>query len=426
MSAYDIEWSAKTAGGSGVILGLACTPAADGATYVPSTAANRATSGRKGGICVSPPTPDGIFALQYTGEVSATVTGLGAGTKSLVRANNATGVLERVGSPSPDDELWGHCDALGNLSLDYTLNAAASVTQLTQDVIAGPGAGSLPSTVVQVTGPGGGGGTLPVLAAVIQFDKGVAGPAIVQADPTAAVDGQPTALLAQNGHGASKKGGALGLNAGNGGVGGAGATGGSATLSAGNAGTGGVSNGGNASLLAGGDSSTGGSGGTALVQGGSGLNGGFAQLVGGAAVGAAADAGNAQVQGGAGGSGNGSFGGAAFIQGGGGGTGSGSVGGPVSMTAGGPGSGGGNSPGAAATVAAGAAAGIAAGGSALVSSGAGSGGGVAGDVELKLGANTGHLKLTNMPTQAAVGAINTYLEVNLNGVLLRIPCYNPP
>jgi hypothetical protein len=86
--------------------------------------------GRRGGIAITQPDPNGTFAIQYNGEVDASITGLGAGTKSVVRSNASTGFLERIANPNPNnDEIWGKCGADGGLTIDLAAAFTSGANQ---------------------------------------------------------------------------------------------------------------------------------------------------------------------------------------------------------------------------------------------------------------------------------------------------------
>lgn len=99
-----------------------------------------------------PPATTGI--TQLTGDVLA-----GPGTGSLpatvVRINGAT--VPVAGALTPGDVLT----VTGVSALGYAPPATTGITQLTGDVLAGPGVGSLPATVVRINGA-----TVPVAGAL--------------------------------------------------------------------------------------------------------------------------------------------------------------------------------------------------------------------------------------------------------------------
>ncbi len=121
MASYDINFSATLHATSGnVTAGLVVCPNAASTAYVVATTANRALSGRMGGVALTAAAPGDTCVVQYSGEVPASITGLGAGAIAAVRVST-TGTLERIVSippdPSDNDVNMGDCDALGALTL---------------------------------------------------------------------------------------------------------------------------------------------------------------------------------------------------------------------------------------------------------------------------------------------------------------------
>lgn len=114
--AYAISFQAvlsgtATAGSAGDVL----LPSTADGLYVRATAANRGTR-RSTGIALSSYVAAGVVDIQQEGEVSATLSGLGAGTATYVRVS-ATGSLERVASPGGTDDVVGWCETDGTLHL---------------------------------------------------------------------------------------------------------------------------------------------------------------------------------------------------------------------------------------------------------------------------------------------------------------------
>jgi hypothetical protein len=97
---------------------------ASGDYYNVSTTAARATAVRRStGIAVtscSGDAQDRGFEVQVVGEIDASITGLAAGTASLIRVSS-TGVLERVASYSSSDDVVGFCDADGTAHVCFPL-----------------------------------------------------------------------------------------------------------------------------------------------------------------------------------------------------------------------------------------------------------------------------------------------------------------
>lgn len=103
---------------------VACLNAA-GTRYVVASSANRTAAGRRSAcIALSSADADSAggsgFEAQYVGAVPPSVSGLGAGSASLIRVAT-TGLLQRVGVFDPDDDVCGHCDADGTAYVCFPL-----------------------------------------------------------------------------------------------------------------------------------------------------------------------------------------------------------------------------------------------------------------------------------------------------------------
>jgi len=96
-----------------------------GTRYVVASDANRTAAGRRS-ACIAITAGDAddpggsSFEAQYVGVVPPSVSGLGAGTESLVRVST-TGVLERVATYSSADDVCGHCDEDGTAYLCFPM-----------------------------------------------------------------------------------------------------------------------------------------------------------------------------------------------------------------------------------------------------------------------------------------------------------------
>jgi hypothetical protein len=89
----------------------------NGNVFLPATTANRASYGRAVGVSISSAdTRNPAFEYQVAGVIAASVTGLGAGSASWVRASS-TGTLERC-TPASGDDLVGKCNAAGDLQVN--------------------------------------------------------------------------------------------------------------------------------------------------------------------------------------------------------------------------------------------------------------------------------------------------------------------
>lgn len=122
--------------------------------YVPATAANRASLGRRAEAVALTPYggPNvGSVQIQEVGTLDPAISGLGTGTASWVRAS-AGGFAERVANPTAADDVIGWGEADGSVHLHFALPGIANVPNgLSGDVVTLDGAGGFAN-----------GGTLPV------------------------------------------------------------------------------------------------------------------------------------------------------------------------------------------------------------------------------------------------------------------------
>ncbi len=121
---YTISLNAKLAGvnGEAAIGDLLIPDATDPSSgYVVASAANRG-SRRAEGVAISswqPPVPArGSVRMQSTGTVDADISGLGVGTKTLVKSS-ADGRFERVVTYGAGDDIVGLCEANGRVHLCF-------------------------------------------------------------------------------------------------------------------------------------------------------------------------------------------------------------------------------------------------------------------------------------------------------------------
>lgn len=121
--AYSIVFSAQVNGATGPLaVGDVVLPSAsDPAVYVLASAANRGTR-RSEAVVLTPYGGTGIgsIELQQTATLDASISGLGAGTASLVRVST-TGRLERVSSAGLTDDVCGLAEADGRVHLFFGL-----------------------------------------------------------------------------------------------------------------------------------------------------------------------------------------------------------------------------------------------------------------------------------------------------------------
>lgn len=115
MATHSTVWTGimSTSAGS---LAVAIPVVKNGSVFLPATTANRASYGRSVGITLTPADlTNKTFEYQVAGVMSESLTGLGAGTASWVRAS-ATGTLERC-TPASGDDIVGKCNAAGDLQV---------------------------------------------------------------------------------------------------------------------------------------------------------------------------------------------------------------------------------------------------------------------------------------------------------------------
>jgi hypothetical protein len=115
---YSISFSVVLSGsaGTGSAGDVLIKNASDG-LYVKATTANRGTR-RSTGIALRSYVANGVVDIQQDGEVSAAVSGLGAGLAGHVRTST-TGTLERVVTPGASDDVIGWCETDGTLHLRF-------------------------------------------------------------------------------------------------------------------------------------------------------------------------------------------------------------------------------------------------------------------------------------------------------------------
>jgi hypothetical protein len=145
MATHSTVWSGiLSVAASSLAAGYAIVK--NGNTYLPATTANRAMYGRSVGISLSAASAaNGSFEFQVAGVMSASLTGLGAGTASWVRAS-ATGTLERC-TPASGDDIVGKCNTAGDLTIvlgtwDDSNTVGGGSTAVADDIARSGGAGT--------------------------------------------------------------------------------------------------------------------------------------------------------------------------------------------------------------------------------------------------------------------------------------------
>ncbi len=131
---YSINWSAVLASGTTCAVGdVLIINSSDGTSYVVATSANRGTRGSEC-VALSAFSGSGIGSVRVSqnGMIPASISGLSAGAKALVKCST-TGRIERVvGSPTTSDDLIGMAEADGRVHLHFgygvsSISAAAGV-----------------------------------------------------------------------------------------------------------------------------------------------------------------------------------------------------------------------------------------------------------------------------------------------------------
>jgi hypothetical protein len=114
VATYSVNWSAVLASTVSAVSVGTCLAADSTGYHYPATSTNRALFGRTMGVCAAQgDASNRSVQMIEAGLIPASVTGLGVGTVSWVRASTA-GLLERC-TPGVGDDLVGQCHADGSL-----------------------------------------------------------------------------------------------------------------------------------------------------------------------------------------------------------------------------------------------------------------------------------------------------------------------
>lgn len=177
MASYDISFTATLGATSGnVLAGYVVCPSTSGSTYLVATAANVAAVGRIGGVAITSGAPNKTVVVQYSGEVAASITGLGAGAIAAVRLAS-DGRMERVvGTPATTDYILGDCGADGAVTL-------SPVSRINPASGGGSPAGS-GSVVVFREGGTTSGNVYATWAETVAAAVAIGGPVAIQFDPS--------------------------------------------------------------------------------------------------------------------------------------------------------------------------------------------------------------------------------------------------
>ncbi len=141
--AYEITFSSRGYEVSPTVqLGDVVCRGVSGA-YVTATPSALATGARPAAVAIAvADTPGGTIALQYTGEIEASITGLATGPEALARVS-ATGRIERITTPTATDHIIGRVDPSGHVALlfaapritKYASESPATGTWQTGDIV---------------------------------------------------------------------------------------------------------------------------------------------------------------------------------------------------------------------------------------------------------------------------------------------------
>ena len=104
---YSVNWEGPVSSAAATISAGSCVCPTSGG-FVVATSANRTTYGRPSGVAVTSGNTSIPIQIIEAGPLTATQTGLGAGTAAPIRVS-AAGGLERVVTPSSSDDVAGYC-----------------------------------------------------------------------------------------------------------------------------------------------------------------------------------------------------------------------------------------------------------------------------------------------------------------------------
>lgn len=116
---YSFVLSAQLLAGVNVSIGDVLIPNADGTAFVIATTANRGARGSEGvALSAWGSSVVGSVQMQQAGVIDATISGLGAGNRELVRVS-AAGRLERIASYTAGDDVVGYAEVDGRVHLHF-------------------------------------------------------------------------------------------------------------------------------------------------------------------------------------------------------------------------------------------------------------------------------------------------------------------
>src|SRR5688572_29762455 len=138
--------SAPLAGSTAVAIGDVLIPNTAGTNFQIATSANRGTRGSEAiALTAYSGAVVGAVQIQQAGVIDASISGLAAGAKQLVRVSSA-GRIERIASFTLGDDVIGYAEADGRVHLHFGLpwqQIASGAGLVMQDTIATSATGNI-------------------------------------------------------------------------------------------------------------------------------------------------------------------------------------------------------------------------------------------------------------------------------------------
>lgn len=162
---YSVNWEGPVSSAAATIsAGYCVCPTSSG--FVVATSANRTTYGRPSGIAMTAGDAANPIQVVHVGPLTASQTGLGAGTASPIRVSS-TGTLERVATPSSSDDVVGYCFTDGSAHVSFGV--------LSHRVYVDSGGGGGSVAVGDITGMGTGVATFLATPSPANFGSALTG-----------------------------------------------------------------------------------------------------------------------------------------------------------------------------------------------------------------------------------------------------------
>jgi len=162
---YSVNWEGPVSSAAATIsAGYCVCPTSSG--FVVATSANRTTYGRPSGIAMTAGDAANPIQIVHVGPLTASQTGLGAGTASPIRVSS-TGTLERVATPSSSDDVVGYCFTDGSAHVSFGV--------LSHRVYVDSGGGGGSVAVGDITGMGTGVATFLATPSPANFGSALTG-----------------------------------------------------------------------------------------------------------------------------------------------------------------------------------------------------------------------------------------------------------